>query len=401
MKVCLVGPVAPWRGGIAQYLDALGRAFVNQQEAWNDNLSVNKHIIIAWSFKRQYPKFLRRYQKDGSRAKLPNVFYELDVLNPISWYRSVRSLRRYNFDLVIFKYWHPYFALPFGYIARKLSRDRVKICFIVDNVYPHEWFPFKKFLAKYVLSAGDCFITHSRKVSDDLAGILPCAFSNQVPHPAFPVAHLPIAKDRALDELAKHGVIGSKRIVLFWGYIRPYKGLDVLIKAFALVKAWFPDALLLIAGECQEDWKKYWRLIGAELNYQGVIWLNKFNKDQAYISDAMLPILFCGADLLVLPYKTTTQSGIVELARGYDIPIISTWVGGLPEQVECVVPPNNPVVLAQTMVRFFTDSVKCGYKPTITFEQLAEKIETIHRDHVGKKFVDGFNRAMKFRWMGE
>lgn len=359
MKICIIGPQYPWKGGIAKYLDSLAQALRNQYDPVDPKAYWPSHAVYQISFTRQYPRLLRKNAQDFSKLK------GLDMLNPLSWIRTANKLQNEDFDLVIFKYWHPYFALCFGYIANKLRKSGSKICFIVDNVNPHDWkwFPFSKLLAEYCLSNGNVFITHSRKVTDELIKLIPTAFVKQVPHPAYDYGrreHNFTAKVR-LD-------LPDKKIVLFFGYIRPYKGLDTLLHAFAMLQGWNDDTMLLIAGEPFENMAKYKALSDALGIYEKVIWHDH------YIPDDKVHLYFSAADLLVLPYKSTTQSGVVEIARSFDLPVIATNTGGLAEQIDAIVPPDDPEALLDAMVRFFTDSLKCGYKPTITFDELAKII---------------------------
>lgn len=354
MKIAIIGPVSPWRGGIAKYLDSL-----------SNTLELQTNAVAKITFKRQYPKLLRPNQHKIDNVRSPNVYVAIDMLNPLSWPKLAKELQEEAFDLAVFKYWHPYFARTFGYFANKLRKAGTKICFIVDNVTPHEWFPFSKLLTRYCLQNGDLFIAHSQKVTDDLNKLLPMALIRQVPHPAYNYSKKEsrsLARERLkLPEKSK--------VIMFFGYIRPYKGLDILLDAFALLQSWYSDSLLLIAGEAFEDMKKYKAKADMLGVYERVIWNNY------YIPDDEVRYYFSAADLLVLPYKKTTQSGIVEIARNFDLPVIASDAGGLSGQVECVVPPDNPPALAQAMVRFFADSVKCGFKqPQTTFEDLTKAI---------------------------
>lgn len=371
MKICIVGPQYPWKGGIAKYLDSLAQALRNQYDPVDPKVYWPSHAVHQLSFTRQYPRLLRKNVQDFSKFK------GLDMLNPLSWIRTANKLQNEDFDLVIFKYWHPYFALCFGYIANKLRKSGSRICFIVDNVSPHDWkwFPFSELLAGYCLSNGNVFITHSRKVTDELIKLIPTAFVKQVPHPTYNYGEkITVAQARHklnLPKMYDPKTLKDEKtrpIILFFGYIRPYKGLDILLHAFAMLQGWREDVLLLVAGEPFEDMSKYKALADALGIYEKVIWHTR------YIPDDKVHLYFSAADLLVLPYKSTTQSGVVEIARSFDLPVIATNTGALSEQVNVVVPPNDIEALSGAMMRFFTDNLKCGYKPTITFDDLAKVI---------------------------
>lgn len=359
MKICIIGPMFPWKGGIAKYLDSLAQALRNQYEPIDSKVYWPSHAVHQVIFTRQYPRFLRKNVQDFSLLK------GLDMLNPFSWVRTAKELRNEKFCLVIFKYWHPYFALCFGYLANKLRKSGAKIYFIVDNVSPHDWqwFPFSKILARYCLSSGNMFITHSKKVMGELIKLIPTAFVKQVPHPAYDYG----AKECRGTARVKLQ-LPDKKIILFFGYIRPYKGLDTLLQAFAMLQGWNENTVFVIAGEPFESMTKY-RALADELGiYEKIVWHDR------YIPDDQVNLYFSAADLLVLPYKSTTQSGVVEIARSFDLPVIATNTGELPEQVNAVVSPDDPDALSHAMMRFFTDSLKCDYKPTITFDDLARVI---------------------------
>ena len=383
MKICIIGPQYPWQGGIAKYLDSLGAALANQATIGELYYAIDqektieqkffKYTIIKWSFHRQYPEIFRRNQFDHS-GDVSNCRYDLDLLSPMSWVKSASDLADCKPDMTIFKYWSPYFAPCFGYLASKLRKSGSKICFMVDNVYPHEYFPFSKLLAEYCLSNGNLFITHSSKVTKELISLVPTAFVKQIPHPAYDYGK---SKPRyiarkllGLNPFYNPNFLSKdNKFILFFGYIRPYKGLDTLLHAFAMLQGWKEDTMLLVAGEPFEKMDKYKDLASALGIGDKVIW------HDYYIPDEQVKLYFSAADLLVLPYKETTQSGIAEIARSFDLPVIATDTGALSEQVKVTIPPNNPEVLCQAMVRFFTDSVDCGYKQeATTFEDLAKLI---------------------------
>ena len=361
MKICIIGPQYPWGGGIAKYLDSLGR-------------ELNKNYnVVRVTFSRQYPRFLRRDRPaalDNNMALPLNTQSILDTLNPLSWPKVAEYVAKQEPDLIIFKYWNPYFALCFGYLANKLREKGSKICFVVDNVYPHEVYPFSRIWAEHCLGNGNLFITHSKKVTKELIELVPTAFVKEIPHPAYDYGQ------RINIAQARHKLLstdmpdwGGKPIILFFGYIRPYKGLDTLLHAFTMLQGWKEDAILLIAGESFEKMDKYKALASALGISDKVIWHDH------YIPDEQIKLYFSAADLLVLPYKETTQSGIVEIARNFDLPVIATNTGGLPEQVKVTVPPDDPEALFEAMARYFTDSVDCGYKQqATTFEDLAKTI---------------------------
>ncbi len=359
MKISIIGPQFPWQGGIAKYLDMLGDALQNRTYD-------QEHSVSRITFTRQYPRLFRKEQR-VIRDFLPFcTWLRIDMLNPFLW-PKVESQKA---DLVIFKYWHPYFAPCFGYLAKKFKKEGSKIYFIVDNVLPHEWFPMSRLLAEYCLSNGNLFITHSKRVTDELIKLVPTAFVKETPHPSYDYGKkISVAHARRKLDLPAITNWRTRPIILFFGYIRPYKGLDTLLHAFAMLQGWKDDGLLLVAGEPFENMTKYKALADALGIYDKIIWHDE------YIPEEQVHLYFSAADLLVLSYKETTQSGIAEIARSFDLPVIATDTGGLSKQVKATIPPNDPQALYKMMVEFFTDNLDCGFKQkATTFDDLAKEI---------------------------
>lgn len=342
--IVIVSAAPPWRGGIAKYVGDLAKSFAE----------FRKVSIITFS--RQWPN-----EHENKPPEIPTEML-LNPFAPVTWLRTIKRIRQLQPQTVIMKYWHPLYAPCLGFILRRVSMRKIVI---VDNVMPHDWFPLSRMLARYALSSADIFITHSSGVTDEIVKLFPCAYVKQFPHPMFQTKFRKVEKADARKELIPRWLPDAK-IVLFFGYIKPYKGLDTLIRAYAILQKRFGvNIILVVAGEMRDSWMKYKRLAFHEL---GII--NGIYYMPGYVHDEKVELCFAAADLLVLPYKRATQSGVVELARNFRLPVIATNVGNLRDQIETVVPPNDPQALADAIIDFFDFRIQCGYKPTISFDDL-------------------------------
>ncbi len=270
----------------------------------------------------------------------------LDSVNPWSWWTTARRIRRFAPDLVLFSWWHPFFAPSFGSVAR-LSGS-VPRCYLCHNVLPHEASLVDRLLLRYAFSSGDRFITHSSEDRKLLESLRPGARVLESPHPtyeAFATDTGP-ARDEARQELG----LGDKRVLLFFGFVRRYKGLDVLLDAAARLD---PERYhLLVVGEFYDDRSRYAEAL-AELERRGQLTLV-----DRYAPNEEIPLYFRAADLTIVPYKSATQSGIVQMAYAFDLPVVATRVGGLPEvvregQTGFLVPPADAAALADAVESYF------------------------------------------------
>ena len=342
MKFILVGTAYPHRGGIAHYIALLAQT-----------LEQRGHDVQVLSFSRQYPSFLfpgKSQDEKGPPAIPVRATPLIDSLNPVSWFRAARWVERQAPDLTVFKYWMPFFAPSYNTIVRHLHRRRIgRTCFLLDNVIPHERRPGDLLLTRMVLEKVDTFIAQSEVVKNDLLRFRPDADCRLIPHPVYSIFAPGGAKE---DARASLGVTTS-RTVLFFGFIRAYKGLMNLIRALARIDRSL-DVGLVVAGEFYEDdapYKAEVRRLGLEGR---VFWHDR------YIPNDEVGRFFAAADAVVLPYESATQSGIVQIAMNYGTPIITTNVGGLPEVVKdgvmgFVVPPGRPDELAAAIERFYRE----------------------------------------------
>jgi len=341
MKIAILSVFHPYRGGISQFNALLYRELEK------------KHEVRAFNFTRQYPDFLfpgkTQYVTESDHADaIPNERL-LDSINPFSYYRIVKKINQFKPDLLLVRFWMPFFAPCLGYIAGKIRQTGTRIIAILDNVIPHESRPGDRLLLKYFLNRCDDFVVMSKSVQKELDELKPNARSILKPHPIYEHFGIPVDKQKALKKL---DLTENKKYLLFFGFIRKYKGLDTLIKSMPFL----PDSyILIIAGEMYGDFTPYQTMI-RQLKLESRIKLHI-----RYINDHEVPLYFSAADLCVLPYKSATQSGITQIAFNFNLPVICTDVGGLAEMVTdgytgYVIKGNDPEVLGNKILKYFTNN---------------------------------------------
>lgn len=363
------------RGGLAQYNALLA-----------SELSARGHRVDFVSFTRQYPSLLfpGRTQMDSSEDPVRFPATPLvDSIDPFSWFRAGSFLARERPDGVIFKYWMPFFAPAFGTIARRVKRRHpgTRVIALLDNLIPHERRPFDLALTKWFVGTVDGYIAQSKSVAEDLERVFPGARCKLVPHPVYHLFGAPIPKEEARRRL---GLAPGEPLLLFFGFVRAYKGLDTLLEALPLVRRELP-ARLLVLGEFYEPRADTDRQI-ARLGLESAVDLR-----DSYVPNEEVGLWFAAADVVVLPYRSATQSGIVPIAWQLERPVICTDVGGLAEVVEhdrlgLVVPPEAPRELAQAILRYYREGLEARFVPEIRVEKrrygwdrMAEAIETLVR----------------------
>lgn len=339
MKIVIVGPAYPLRGGIAHYIALLAKHLMK------------RHEVAIVSFKRQYPKLLfpgKTQEEQGINPITIQGEQLLDSINPLNWIRVGLNIRRRCADILIFKYWLPFFGPSFGTIAAiSRWRTKTKVLFLCDNIIPHERRPGDVLFTRFAFRFADFFIVQSDAVEKDLKAFVPKAKYQKIPHPIYEIFGTGIEKTEARKRLG----IAEKPMMLFFGYVRPYKGLQVLLEAMPLILKEM-EVILYVVGEFYEKEEKYShqiRRLGIEKNVRVV---------SDYVPNEEVHLYFSACDVVVLPYLSATQSGIVQIAYQFDKPVIATDVGGLTEVVinettGFIVPPNNPEALAQAVVRFY------------------------------------------------
>jgi D-inositol-3-phosphate glycosyltransferase len=337
-RIALLGPLAPWRGGLAQYLALLGEALARHAEVW------------GVTFTRQYPEFLfpgsSQLDTEAERPSFP-VEAMLDSIAPWSWSRTAARLDRFAPAAVILKWWMPFFAPSFASSVGPLRSRGTRVVLVCDNLVPHEKRPFDDSFSRWMMRNSDGYLVMSDSVERDLDRLKPGAPRRRVAHPLY--AQFDRGRFTRASARAHLGVEGD--VALFFGYVRHYKGLDTLLEAWPRVKARRP-ATLLVAGEFYDDPAPYRKLAAGAGGEPGVRLIER------YLPDAEVEAVFKAADVVVLPYRTATQSGVTHVAYALGAPVIVTDVGGLGETVKdgetgYVVPPENPAALADAVIRFF------------------------------------------------
>ena len=339
MRIAILSCFYPYRGGIAQFNAAiyqeLGKA----------------HDVAAFNFKRQYPGFLfpgkTQYVTPEDEAFPVPSQALLDSVNPLSWLRTARAIEAWNPDLVIVRYWMPFFGPSLGYVTRRL-RKRCKVISILDNVIPHERRFFDKPFSKYFLRGSSGSIVMCSEVASDLRALQPDARYRILPHPLYSHFGEKLPREEAERML---GLRPGKKNLLFFGLIREYKGLDILLEAFRDLG---DDYQLVVAGEPYGSFAKYQALIDA---CPGRDRIRLFPE---YIRDSEVKKYFSAADVTVLPYRSATQSGISSVSYHFEVPMITTGVGGLREAVEgagtgLVAEEVSPAAVKREIERYFAD----------------------------------------------
>lgn len=316
-KIVLIGPVYPYKGGISHYTGLMYRALKK------------KYDVSMISYRFQYPKLLyKKEQRDYSNDsfKVEDTNYWIHTANPFNWIGTAKKIKALKPELVIIQWWHPYFA-PCYFSLCKILKG-IKILFVCHNVFPHERFPADRLLTKMVLKQGDCYIVQSKMDAENLHQIIKNPIFEQTVHPTYNIFKTEnLSKEEARKRLLLED---DENILLFFGFIREYKGLKYLIQAMPEIIKQVAKVKLLVVGDFsgEKDKKEYIELIhrcGMEKNiivYDG------------YTPDKEVEKYFTACDLVVLPYVSATQSGIVQIAFGFEKPVVVTKVGGLPEAVK-------------------------------------------------------------------
>lgn len=316
-KVVIIGPGHPLRGGLATFNQRLCQAFIEEG-----------HDCSICSFSLQYPGIFFPGKTQYSSEPPPRdmkIRSLINTINPINWLRVGRLLSREKPDIIVVRFWIPYIGPSLGTILRLVKKNRhTKIICIADNVIPHERRPGDRTLTRYFLNSCEAFVTMSEKVKNDLM-----RFRNKKPvklvhHPLYDNFGQSVPKAEARLSL---GIAANEKLVLFFGFIRHYKGLDILLRAMADDRIRNSEIKLMIAGEFYEDERKYRDLIEKLGIANNLILKTKF------IADHEVKNYLCAADVVIQPYRAATQSGVTPLAYHFEKPMIVTNVGGLPSLV--------------------------------------------------------------------
>lgn len=359
LKIAIVGPAHPYRGGLASIMETMAREYQSRG-----------YDVRILTFTLQYPEFLFPGKSQTVDTQPPTdirITRRVSTVNPLSWISVGRELRNEKPDIVLMKYWTPFMAPCFGTIARIARSNGVtKTICQIDNVQPHEHHITDRVFNRYFLSSMDGFIYMSEQVHNELKEYTsaPALFS---PHPMFENFGARVDREEACQRL---GLDPSIRYTLFFGLIRDYKGLDILLKAWQKFRR--DGHKLLIAGEFYASREKYIQMI-KELDIESDIVLHDF-----FVADMDVKFYFSAADCVVLPYKTATQSGVTQICYNFCTPIIVTNVGGLAEIV-----PHDRV----------------GYVCAPTVDGVYDALEKIYEGDTIARFSEAMKEERKrFSW---
>ncbi len=344
--IVIIGPAHPLRGGLASYNERLARAFMQAG-----------HTVSIYTFSLQYPGFLFPGTTQFSSEPAPKDLHIkvcINSVNPFNWWQVGNEIAKLKPKLVIVRYWLPFMGPCLGTILRKVKKNKyTRVVCIADNIIPHEKRPGDQAFTRYFVKPVDAFITMSEKVLLDLQQFAPGKPAKHVAHPLYDNFGdaVPVAAARS-----KIGIGGDGHVVLFFGFIRKYKGLDILLDAIKIIREKekaAPGIRFLIAGEFYEDRKPY----EEQIEKLGIADSLILRTD--FIPDSEVKYYLCAADLVVQPYRNATQSGVTPLAYHFEIPMVVTNVGGLPALVPdgkagLIAEPNAASVAEKILAYFST-----------------------------------------------
>lgn len=342
-NIAIIGPAYPLRGGgMATFNERMAREFLHQG-----------HNVTIYTFSLQYPSFLfpgtTQYSKEAPPQDL-KIEVLINSVNPLNWIKAGNIIRKARPDIAIVRYWLPFMAPALGTILRLVKKNKhTKIVCVADNVIPHEKRPGDNLFTKYFIPPIDAFITMSQNVMDDLAKFTTCKKAILVNHPLYDNFGEKIPQAEARQKL---GIAENDFVLLFFGFIRKYKGLDILLDALPQISKNIPQLKLLVAGEFYGDKEEFDEQI-KQLNISDKLILHT-----NFISDAEIKYFLCAADVVVQPYRNATQSGVSPLAYHFEIPMVVTNVGALP----AMVPNNISGLVAEPNATSIADAVINMYK---------------------------------------
>ena len=371
-KVIIIGPAFPFRGGIANFNDSLGNAYNDREDD-----------VTLFSFTLQYPSFLfpgTTQYEEGPPHKNLKIKTLINSMNPFNWIKVAIKINNEEPDLVIIRYWLPFMSPCLGTIARLLNK-KIKILAITDNIIPHEKRIGDKFLTKYFVKSCDAFLTLSGSVLDDLNLFTNSTLKTFIPHPIYDIFGEKISKESAIKNLE---LCADDKHILFFGFVRKYKGLDLMLSAMADKRIKSLAVKLIIAGEFYDNKNEYTTMISDLGIEENIIMRDNF------IPSDKVKDYFCASDMVTQTYKTATQSGVTQIAYHFERPILVTDVGGLAE----IVPNNkvgyvtskNPTDIADAIVDFYENNKE---------EQFALNTIDEKKKFSWKSFIIGIDELMK------
>ena len=370
-KVIIIGPAFPFRGGIANFNNALAQEYHNGGDQ-----------VILYSFTLQYPSFLfpgTTQYESGKAPKNLKIKTLINSVNPFNWLSVARRINDEQPDYVIIRYWLPFMAPCLGSIARLLKK-KIKIIAVTDNVIPHEKRIGDNLLTRYFVRSCDAFLSLSASVLDDLSTFTDSNLKKFIPHPIYDVFGDTIPKEKAIENL---GLKPNDKHLLFFGFVRKYKGLDLMLQAMADRRIIDLGIKLIIAGEFYDDKTEYIDMITDLGIAENIIMKSDF------IPTDKVKDYFCAADMITQTYRTATQSGVTQIAYSFNRPMLVTNVGGLAE----IVPNNkvgyvtsqNPTEIADAIIDFYTNNKEENFSDNTSLEK---------KRFSWKFFVEGIDELM-------
>ncbi|MEJ6748547.1 MAG: glycosyltransferase [Flavobacteriales bacterium] len=359
-KIIIIGPAFPYRGGIANFNNSLAVEYKSQGAD-----------VKIYSFSLQYPSFLfpgKTQYEEGEGPKDIEIIPIVNSINPFNWFKVASRIKKENPDYVIIRYWLPFMAPCLGTVA-KLIRKTTKVFAITDNVIPHEKRIGDSLLTKYFVKSSDAFLTLSSSVLDDLKQFTGTKEKIFIPHPIYDSFGDIVEKSTAKEKL---GLNENGKYLLFFGFVRKYKGLDIMLEVMADKRIQDLGVKLIVAGEFYDNKEEYIAQINS-LNISDYVILRT-----DFILEDQVKDYFCASDMITQTYRTATQSGVTQIAYHFEKPMLVTNVGGLAEIV-----PHN----------------KVGYVCDIDTKQIADYIVEFYTENKEKEFSDNTKEEKKrFTW---
>ena len=359
-KIIIIGPAFPYRGGIANFNNSLAVEYKSQGAD-----------VKIYSFSLQYPSFLfpgKTQYEEGEGPKDIEIIPIVNSINPFNWFKVASRIKKENPDYVIIRYWLPFMAPCLGTVA-KLIRKTTKVFAITDNVIPHEKRIGDSLLTKYFVKSSDAFLTLSSSVLDDLKQFTDTKEKIFIPHPIYDSFGDIVEKSTAKEKL---GLDENGKYLLFFGFVRKYKGLDIMLEVMADKRIQDLGVKLIVAGEFYDNKEEYIAQINS-LNISDYVILRT-----DFILEDQVKDYFCASDMITQTYRTATQSGVTQIAYHFERPMLVTNVGGLAEIV-----PHN----------------KVGYVCDINTKQIADYIVEFYTENKEKEFSDNTKEEKKrFTW---
>lgn len=357
MKVIIVGTAYPYRGGLSAFNERLAYEYLQRGDE-----------VEIYTFTLQYPSFLfpgKTQYSDEPAPKGLTIYRRINSINPFNWLKTGREIARKRPDLLITKFWLPFMAPCLGTIERRVRRNgHTRIVSILDNIIPHEHRPGDRIFARYFVRSTDAFVAMSRSVLNDLNLFDTKKPRRFCPHPLYDHYGDILPKEEARRMI---GIDTDGRYVLFFGFIRSYKGLDLLLDAMADPRIAQRDIRLIVAGEFYGDPKPYME----QIERLGIADRIKLCTD--FIPDSQVNRYFCAADLVAQPYKSATQSGVTQIAFHFEKPMLVTDVGGLAEivpdgKIGYVVQPDAHQI-ADAIVRYYDEQREAPFTEAVRHEK--------------------------------